>query len=78
MDIQRELELCEAERDRKSGSVTRVKTNKSSKSIDRLFKEEKNCLEEAPTNKSSKSIDRLFKEEKSRLDQVNAAQQIII
>ena len=56
--------------------MTRLKTNKSSKSIGSSFKEEKNRLDEAQTNKSSKSIDRLFKEEKSRLDQVNLAQQI--
>ena len=76
MEIRQELELCEDERGGKIGSVTRLKTNKSSKSISSSFKEEKNRLDEAQTNKSSKSIDRLFKEEKSRLDQVNLAQQI--
>ena len=76
MEIRRELELREAERDGKIGSVTRLKTNKLSKSIGSSFKEEKNRLDEAQTNKSSKSIDRLFKEEKSRSDEVNSAQRI--
>ena len=73
MEIRRELELREAELEEKN-RLDEAQTNKSSKSIDRLFKEEKSHLDQVQTNKALKSLDRLFKEEKSRLDQVNSAQ----
>ena len=71
MEIRRELELMEAERDVKIGSVTRLKTNKSSKSTGLLFEEENKHLNQVQTNKSQKSTGSLLKEEKNRLDQFN-------
>ena len=64
--IRRELELREAELEEKN-RLDEAQTNKSLKSIDRLFNKGKSSLDEVQTNKASKSLG---------LDQVNSAQQI--